>query len=696
MSLIQSIRDKGAWIIFGIIALALIAFILQDGVRRGGRSTDNTTLGKVNGEKIERLAFEEKLTLQEKMYGAQGAQREQLIGSLWNQEVERIVLNQEYEKLGLQVTSKELSDILFGENSPLKQEFTDPKTGVFRVSDAKQAFAQIKKSKNAEQVNMINTVYIEPTIEQTLRNKYQGILQQSAYAPKWLIEKQHADNNAISSISYAYAPYTSISDSTVKVSDDEISDYVNKHSNQFKKAEETRSIAYVSFDAAPSQTDSLSVLNQVTSYKKDFEAATDAKSYLAKVGSDLPYYDSYFSKTKMQQSNKDSLTKIPLGKIYGTYLDGSSYVLAKMIGIKNWPDSVTVRHILIGTVNPQNGQVTRADSIGQKLADSIATAIKGGANFAALCAKYSDDAGSKDKGGVYPYFPQGQMVIPFNDYVFDHSVGTKGVIKTDYGYHYIEILGQKNFAPAYKIAYLSKSVVASNETVSAANTAAAQFASSAAKNRKAFDESALKASKQILIGNDIKANDNQIVGLGASRQLVRWIYEHTTGDVSEPQEVADKYIVAIIASVNKAGTMSVAEARPLCENIVRSTKKAKILIDTKIKGNTLEAIAASAATSVQHSDSLSFAAPFIPNMGSEPKVIGAAFNKSLQGKISDPIAGTSGVYVIRVENNSAKPATSDEAGIKQSLIQSARMSAFRGMDALKKSASITDNRSKFY
>lgn len=695
MSLIQSIRDKGAWIIFGIIALALIAFILQDGVRRGGRSTDNTTLGKVNGEKIERLAFEEKLTLQERMYGSQGAQREQLIGSLWNQEVERIVMQQEYEKLGLQVTSNELSEILFGDNSPLKQEFTDPKTGVFRVNDAKQAFAQIKKSKNAEQVNMINTVYIEPTIEQTLRNKYQGILQQAAYIPKWFIEKQQADNNAIASISYAFAPYASISDSTVKVTDEEISAYVNKHSNQFKKEEETRSIVYVGFDAAASQTDSLTILNQVKAYKNDFAATNDAKGYVAKVGSDIAFYDSYFSKTKMQQSYKDSLTKLSVGSIYGPYLDGSSYILAKMVAVKNWPDSVTVRHILIGTVNPQSGQVLRADSSAQKLADSIATAVKGGADFAALCSKYSDDGGSKDKGGVYPYFAQGQMVIPFNDFAFDHPVGSKSVVKTDFGYHYIEVLGQKNFGPAYKIAYVAKPIIASNETISNASGAAAQFAASA-KNRKAFDENAIKGSKQILVGNDIKANDNQIVGLGSSRQLVRWIYEHSLGDVSDPFELGDKDIVAIISSVNKAGTMSVAEARPLCENIVRSAKKAKVLIDTKIKGNTLEAIAASAGTAVQRTDSLSFAAPFIPNMGSEPKVIGAAFNKSLQGKISEPIAGTSGVFAVRVENSAAKPSTMDETALKQSLIQSARMAAFRGVDALKKTASITDNRSKFY
>lgn len=695
MSVIQSIRDKGAWIIFGIIALALIAFILQDGVRRGGRSTDNTTLGKVNGEKIERLAFEEKLTLQEKMYGSQGAQREQLIGSLWNQEVERIVLQQEFDKLGLQVTSNELSDILFGDNSPLRQEFTDPKTGVFRVNDAKQAFAQIKKSKNAEQIKMINTVYIEPTIEQALRNKYQGLLQQSAYVPKWLVEKQNADNNAVASISFAYAPYASVADSTVKVSDEEVNAYVSKHSNQFKKDEETRTIAYVGFDAAPSQTDSITVLNQVASYKNELASTTDAKGYLAKTGTDLPFYDSYFSKSKMQQANKDSLTKLSVGQVYGPYLDGSSYVLAKMVGVKNWPDSVTVRHILIGTVNPQSGQQIRSDSSAQKLIDSIATAIKSGADFAALCSKYSDDGGSKDKAGVYPFFPQGQMIIPFNDYVFDHPVGTKGVVKTDFGYHYIEILGQKNFGPAYKIAYLAKTVVASNETVSNANTAAAQFAAGA-KNRKSFDEGALKISKQLMMGNDIKANDNQIVGLGASRQLVRWTYEHSVGDVSDPQEVGDKYIVAIIAAVNKAGTMSATEARPLCENIIRSTKKAKILIETKIKGSTLEAIAASAGTTVQRNDSLSFAAPFIPNMGSEPKVLGAAFNKALQGKISEPIAGTAGVFAIRVEANSAKPATMDENAIKQSLIQSARMAAFRGIDALRKSASITDNRSKFY
>ncbi len=695
MSVIQRIRDRGAWIIFGIIALALIAFILQDGVGRGGSGTTSTTIGKVNGEKIDRLDFEEKLAMQERMYASQGAQRDQLIGSLWNQEIDRVVLSQEYEKLGLQVSPKELSDILFGDNSPLRQEFSDPNTGEFKANDARQAFAQLKKSKNADQIKMINSVYIEPTVQQTLRTKYQNLLIQSAYVPKWLLEKQIADNNAITSFSYVYVPYVTVNDSAAKVSDDEIASYIKKHPKEFEKEEETRNISYVAFNASPSGADSAAALDQVLSLKNEFAATSDVSAFLNKAGSEVPYYDSYFSKSRMQQSNKDSLTNTPVGGLYGPYVDANNYVLAKMVGMKQWPDSTSVRHILIATADPRSGQVIRPDSLGKKLVDSIETAIKGGADFGALVTKYSDDPGSKDKGGVYEFFEQGKMVIPFNDFCFDKPVGSKGVVKTDYGYHYVEVLKQKNSNPVYKIAYLAKVILSSNETVSAANAAAAQFAVSG-KSAKAFNENALKTNKQILVGNDIKQNDFNVIGLGQSRQLVRWAYENSVGDVSEPFEIGDNYVVAMIAAINKAGLVSVAEARPTVETIIRNEKKAKQIIETRFKGNTLEAYSSATGAPVLRADSLSFAAPFIPSVGSEPKIVGAAFNKAMIGKVGQPIAGATGVFAIRIENNGAKASDQDPATLKQNLIQTARMSSYRGFEALRKSASVKDNRSKFY
>ncbi|KAF0243249.1 MAG: peptidyl-prolyl cis-trans isomerase [Chitinophagaceae bacterium] len=696
MSVIQTIRDRGTWIVFVIIALALIAFILQDGANRGGTAFSNTSvITKVNGTAIQRGEFEEKLKMQEQMYQGQGATREQLIGNVWNQEVERTVLNQEFEKLGLVVSVKEMNEILFSENSPLRQEFTDPQTGVFKVDDAKRAFAQIKKSKNAEQIKMINAAYIEPTIENGKRTKYQNLLVQSVYVPKWMVEKQIADNNAIASISYVYYPYVSIADSLAKVSDEDINAYVKKHGNEFQKEEETRTISYVSFNAGPSGVDSLNTLNQVLGLEKDFAAAPDAQAYLAKVGTELPYYDSYFSRSKMQMSLKDSIVRLPVGGLYGPYLDGNNYVIAKMVATKQWPDSAKVRHILVATADPRSGQQIRTDSSGKKLIDSLENAIKGGADFAALAAQYSDDPGSKTKGGVYEFFPQGQMMIPFNDFSFDKPVGSKGIVKTEFGYHYMEVLAQKNVNPVYKIAYLAKPIVSSNETVGAAETAAAQFATSS-KSAKAFTENANKQNLTILTATEIKASDFNINTIGQTRGLVRTIYEKKEGDIIEPTEVGDRYIVAYVSAINKPGLMNATEARPLVEGIVRNEKKAKQIIDTKIKGTTLDEISKSTGSPILRADSLGFAAAFVSGIGSEPKVVGAAFNKSLQGKVSSPIAGAAGVFSVKGEFVGANINTNTPDVVKQGLIQTRKMGVYRSVEALRKAAEIKDFRSTFY
>ena len=703
MSVIQTIRDKGGWIMITLIALALIAFVLQDrglAGKGGGIFGNTSTLGKVNGVTIDKTEFDNELAFTEKMYGQQAGSREQLIGGVWSQEVDKIINQQEYDKLGLAVGDKELSDVLFDPNlSPLKREFTDPKTGEFKVADAKNAFAQIKKSKNAEQIEMINKAYLEPTVQQTLRQKYAALLQGAAYAPKWLIEKTQADNAAVASISYVAVPYSSIVDTATKITNDEILAYAKKHHKEFDKDEESRTISYVGFATIPSGADSAATLDKINALKADFAATNDAKAYLDKVGSDLQFYDSYFSKTKMQQANKDSITALSVGQIYGTYLDASSYTIAKMVGIKQWPDSVKVRHILISTADPRSGQQLKPDSVGKKLIDSIELAIKGGANFDTLCARYSEDPGSKDKGGIYDYFPQGQMVGAFNDFAFDKPVGTKGVVKTEYGYHYIEVLGQKNPQPAYKVAYLSKTILASNETVAAAQTAASQFAATS-KDKKAFDENALKLNKQPMPSGDVKAMDFSVPSVGAgndARKMVRWVYDGSAGDISEPFELADKYVVAVITSVSKPGLPSATVLRQQVEPLVRNEKKAKQIIDTKFKGATLEAIATSAATTVQRVDSVLFSNPFIPGVGMELKVVGAAFNPSLKGKVSEAIAGSNGVYAVRVENITQNAAAGTDANaVKQSLLQAQKMAAYSSGGALKKAATIKDNRAKFY
>ena len=694
MSIIQNIREKGTWIIFGIIAIALIAFILQDGVGRNNNNSGITNIAIVNGDPIDKVSFDEKVDLQVQNYASQGVKREQVIGYQYNQEIDLLLYKQEINKLGLSVGTKEISDVLFGTESPFKNEFTDQATGEFKVNDAKNAIAQLKKSKNVEQIKQLEKFYIEPSIENRVRSKYQSLLIKGVQLPKWLADKSIAEINNIASISYVGVSYNSISDSAAKVSNDDIAAYIKKNPAAYQNEETSRSISYVGFNASPSSQDSLAILNQLIALRDEFKATNNEASFLNKAGTDLPFYNSYVSKKTLQIPNKDSILNVGVGNTFGPYIDGRNFTIAKVIGTKSWPDSASVRHILIATVNPQSGQQIRDDSTAKKLIDSIKMAINGGASFEAMVAKYSDDGGSKANGGKYERFPQAQMTPAFNDYSFDNPVGSKDVVKTDFGYHYIEILKQTPRGPAYKIAYLSKAVLPSTETLNAASTAAAQFAT-ASKDPKSFTANAVKEKKEVFPAANIKANDFEIPGIGESRALVRWVYDNDLNDVSEPFEVGDNYIVALINAEEKKGLMSVEAAKPVVENMIKDQKKAEIIKKT-FKGNSLETYASSSNVTIARADSVNFNYSMVPGLGNEPKVVGAAFNKSLINKVSEPFAGNSGVFVVSVNNISAIQSQQDPNLIKDELLNRTRSSFFRSAAGLRKAATIEDNRYKIY
>ncbi len=225
------------------------------------------------------------------------------------------------------------------------------------------------------------------------------------------------------------------------------------------------------------------------------------------------------------------------------------------------------------------------------------------------------------------------MVKEFSDFCFSGKTGEKKIVKSQFGYHYIEILDQKNFEPAYKVAYISHKIETSPETDQAAGGLANLFAGQS-RDQKAFDQNAQKQNLQKLLAPDIQPAEEMIPGLGANRSLVRWMYDGSTsiGDVSEPYTVGDKYIVAVLTEINKEGTMTPAKARPRVEPILRNQKKADIIIKKLGSPATLEAAAAASGQTVQRADSLLFSSPYIPNAGQENKVIGSAFNKALAGK----------------------------------------------------------------
>lgn len=696
MSIIQRIRDKAAWLIFGAIALAMIGFIVTDAFHGkggggifGGRST---TLGKVNGTTIDYIDYSNRLKAQEAQYpGAMNdMMRQNLQDNLWNQMVEEALMKDQYEKLGIYISDKEVGDILYGNNPPdqLRQQFVNKETGQYDANMAYQTIQEFKKRSPKE----YNT-FVESIITMRQREKYLSLLTNTYYVPKWMVEKSNAESSQIANISFVNVPYSTISDSSVKVSDGDIDNYINARKEEFQQ-EESRGIAYVAFNAAPSAADSLAVRNQLMELRTQFDTTSDYKSFLAANGSETEFHDGYITKSSLQVPNADTIRQLADGRIFGPYQDGGTFVMAKMIGKRNMPDSVKVRHILIST---QNGT---PDSVAKRRIDSAVNAIKGGADFKTLTALVSDDPGSKDKGGEYWFtsVQSADLAKEFAEVAFFGNTGDKKTVKTDFGWHYIEVLEQKNIQPAYKVAYFSKRVVPSTETDNTASGLANEFAGKS-RNLKAFDENVSKsngAAQKILV-SDIKPTQFDIPGLGANRQLVRWIYEAGLGDVSEPYVVDDKYVVAVVTEINKEGLMTAKKARPLVENLVRNKKKAEQIKQKLGTPATLEAAASATGQTVQSIDSVGFNSYSIPNVGQEMKLIGAIFNKAWKDKVSAPIAGNGGVFLFQTRNIFARPnAAADVDQQRNAMMMQQRQSmSYRAIESIKKAATIKDYRAKF-
>ena len=693
MSIIQNIRERGN-LIFILIAIALIALILPESV---SSNKDLNSLGVINGTTINKIDFEQKVQNTLQQYAAQGAQRGQVINQLWDNEVINLLIKKEADKLGLSVGSKEVNDVIYGEESPFRQQFTDPTTGEFKVNDLKAQLAELKKSTKKEVVDQkeqLEKNVILPALEKRTLRKYQALLYRGIQVPKWLLEKQYAENNAISNIRFVNVPYTTIADTTIKVSNEDISAYLKENSAAFQVEEAQRNISFIAFSAAPTTADSMITKNNILALKDSFQTSKDAAAYLNKVTPDTKYYDGFLGKSRIQIPEKEAVLSTPKGGLYGPYVDGPNYTIAKIIGTRLLPDSASVRHILIMTTSAQN-QAIREEGTAKVLIDSIKNAIAGGATFESMVEKYSEDGGSKANGGIYEMFPQANMVKPFNDFSFENPVGSKGVVKTEFGYHYIEVLKQTPPSPAYNIAYLTLPILASKETTTTAQTTAAKFAADS-KDQKSFNANALKLNKQALPATNIKAYDFNIQGLGETREIVRWVFEKKVNDVSEPIEVGDAYIVANITSEDKPGLMSVETAKSKnIEVIIRDQKKAET-IKSKLKGATLEAIATAAGATVLQADSLSYTSTNISGLGNEPKLVGASFNKALLNKVSAPIAGNSGVFVISVSNLGAIAAPGDLAAFKEQYQGRLSNTILNSVLALKKTAKIQDNRAKLY
>ena len=329
-------------------------------------------------------------------------------------------------------------------------------------------------------------------------------------------------------------------------------------------------------------------------------------------------------------------------------------------------------------------------------ADSILTLIKTKRSKFTDLLSLSSDLVSNEKEGVIDWFDYNAgMAQEFKDFSFDNAIGTIDVVRTDFGYHIIEVLDQGNSQKLVKLANLALPIEPSEETIDAVFNTTSKF--EIAIEKEDFAKVAKDNDYTLRPVSGLRALDENIPGLGIQRAVVKWAFEKNSkvGDVRRFNLNSGGYVVAQITEVNEAGLMSLDKAIVRARAQILKDKKTEI-IRNRVLAQSLEPLASAEGQTVKTATEIRMTNPVLTGAGREPKIVGVAFGLN-DGETSGLIQGENGVYMIQVVKKTPAPSIASYLSfatrIRQARVGNVNTQVF---NALKEAADIEDNRSDFY
>lgn len=697
MAVLSKIRNRSGLLI-AIIAFALFAFVIGDLFQSGSFGQPSRYVGSVNGEDVSFEEFRLKVANAEK--SGQGMTSVQAANQVWNQEISIALLTKEFEKLGLRVGEKHIVEVFKADPNIGQNPMFLNAVGKFDITKFKEYFKAnpegIQFLKEREKDAELNAKY------QIYNSLVKGGLYTTNAEGKL---KYEADADKVT-FDFVNVPYSSIKDSDIKITDEEINAYVKTKEKRFK-SEETREIEYVLIEEKPSTTDETEVKSKVDAlllpsfrYNKEtgkndtiqgFRNATDIAEFV-NANSDIPFDSTYIAKQDLPAEHADKLFALATGEIYGPYMFNNYYCISKGLGRKAGAKS-KASHILIsweGTQVPNKKEKRTKEQAQAKATELLAQAQANPGNFFMLAMTNSDDS-SAQQGGDLGYFAPGQMVKPFNDFVFNNPIGKIGLVETEFGYHIINVTDKQD---AIKMATIAQKIAPSEQTNNKIYEQATKFEMEAAS--KDFATLAKQMKLTVAPSAKLKPMDESFGTIQNQRQIVKWAFadDTNTNDVKRFEIPNVGHVIAKLKKVTPKGVMSAEEARPMVENILKNKKKAE-KIKAKLSGSSLASLATANKVTVMNALDLTLGNPALPGAGFEPKVVGTAFASKV-GQVSKPIEGNSGVYVVVTKAVTKAPAIKDFKEQVTQLSAQAKGNAGRIMTALRNEADIEDNRADFY
>ncbi|HEC44412.1 MAG TPA: hypothetical protein ENI20_16445 [Bacteroides sp.] len=700
MATLQRIRNRAGLLVAVIIGMAIFAFVLQD-LLSGGQtafSRSKFEFAEINGNSVqyeEYLIRVDKLAEYYRLRIGQTSLDEQTMESIreqtWQDMVREFVTLDEYKELGISVGTDELMDMVQGRNPHpiIASLFADPQTGIINRTFLVQFIRTMNDDPSGAQKTI--WLYLENEIlKDRAFSKYNNLISKGLYVTELEAGNNAMENGKRTDISYVLRRYTSISDSAISYTDNDLQKYYKNNETEFQQ-EASRDIEYVVYEVVASQEDDNAAKEWIDRMHSELTSIEDPIS-LVGMESDQPFDNINYSNGNLPEVINDFMFSSDVGAVYGPYQDESSYHLARLVEINYLPDSVRARHILL--------QVDQSTDPGLllALADSLQEVLQNGGSWDLLASQYGTD-GTATLGGDLGWFQEGQMVKPFSDTCFYDKSSDVKQVQTQFGVHVVQVTGKSGNIKKVKVAYLSRNIEPSSETYREFYSQAVKFAGMN-NNYEKFSDGVTAENPNLRYASDLTENQKTITGLDNPRPLIRWAFEAELHDVtSEIFEFGNNYIVAALSGVREKGIAPLDQVRAQVELEVKKEKKAeKIVAELESTLNTvgdIETLSLEIGVPVQQANNISFNSVSLPGAGIEPRVLAAAAVLPSE-ELSQPIEGNIGVYVLTV-TNVTEDENQDIPGTRTRMTTLRESQAnFEAYNALREAADITDNRTKFF
>ncbi|NJO00579.1 MAG: peptidylprolyl isomerase [Bacteroidia bacterium] len=709
MAIINRIRKYSALAIT-LIALSIAAFVLADMLGPGGAvfGGGKQYIGEINGVDISYEEFDQQVNMlsgQYQLTSGQAPNEAQMISfreQAWNNLVYKYAYEEQFDKLGITVSDKELTEMVQGDSLFIhpwvRQQFANRETNQFDPSLVRRYLQNLSNMPPEQSYVWAN--FENELRKERRRTKYQDLLTLSNYVTQAEAERFYTGQNSQAQVKYLYIPFASIADSLVEaqITDARLQEYLDTHEDQFE-AEETRSLEYVKFDIKPSKEDSAAFFQDLKQLAKDFKNVPNDSTFAA-INSDDPSLYLYQSPSQLPAIIFDKNPEVLKGKVYGPYVDGDKYKIFKVSNIRE--DSayaVRARHILVRSADtdPQEKQ-----DEARERAQNLLKRLQEGANFEALARSESDDPGSAIKGGDLGFFGEGQMVKSFNDAAFAPTEPglINELVKSEYGYHIIEVTHPKT-NKNYLMATIAQALDPSEQTRNEVLLQAEEFRTEV-ENLENFRAVAEKnPALTIQTADRLPANATNLGEMSGAREVVRWAFnEAEEGDISDVFEVQDLNVYIIAALTNKAekGVATVDMFRDqLKAEVLKEikTKQIKAKLDTKVKSLDQMAKKYGEGAEVNSAD-LSLGTNSFGNLGFNPIAVGKAFALK-KGQRTQAFGDETGVFIIELNNFIPAPKIADYTQYKtQLMMPMEQQTSFMVDQAIREAAEIEDERYKVY